>query len=185
MTARMTRTSIEVLTEKLESWYSQPAGEEEIDPFAYWFLQVYGIPKQVYLQEMERDNKPTNALARLLFKLMKSTSDCQKEGCVRKARRNTLTGEMRRPWFVHSRPATCVWISAAGAPGADACCCAESADPMWRTAILAGILIVVEIGIRRHDAVNQNTEALPQNLLGPYRRRRPPPADSLLKPRMR
>lgn len=127
MTTRMTRTSIEVLTEKLESWYSQPAGEEEIDPFAYWFLQVYGIPKQVYLQEMERDNKPTNALARLLFKLMKSTSDCQKEGCVRKARRNTLTGEMRRPWFVHSRPATCVWISAARAPGADACCCAESA----------------------------------------------------------
>jgi hypothetical protein len=49
----------------------------------------------------------------------------------------------------------------------------KAIDPIWRTAFLEGILILVEIGIRRHDAANQNTEALPQNLLGPYQWRRP------------
>jgi hypothetical protein len=75
---------IEVQTETIESWYSQPAGEKEIDRFAYWFLRVYGIPKQDYLKEMERDNNPTNALPRLLFKLIKSTSNCRKKAAFGK-----------------------------------------------------------------------------------------------------
>jgi hypothetical protein len=48
----------------------------------------------------------------------------------------------------------------------------EAIDPMWRNPILEGILILAEMGIRRHDAANQNAEALSQNLLGPYQRRR-------------
>jgi hypothetical protein len=79
MAKRIRRKGIEVQIEKWESRYSQPAGEEKIDPFSYWFLQEYGIPKQDYLKEMERDNNPTNALTRLRFKLTKSTSNCQKK----------------------------------------------------------------------------------------------------------
>jgi hypothetical protein len=49
----------------------------------------------------------------------------------------------------------------------------ETIDPMWRTAILEGILILVEMRIRPHDAANQNAEARSQNLFVPYQRRRP------------
>jgi hypothetical protein len=79
MTKRIRRKGIEVQIEKWESWYSQPAGEEKNDPLSYWFLQVYGIPKQDYLKEIERDHNPANARTRLLFKLMKSTSNFQKK----------------------------------------------------------------------------------------------------------
>jgi hypothetical protein len=54
-------------TEPLEaSFFSCPAvAHKDVERFWKWFLEADDIPKQDFLEELERDDNPTNAFERV------------------------------------------------------------------------------------------------------------------------
>jgi hypothetical protein len=93
---------------------------------------------------------------------------------------------MKSGWLIDGRPLFWELISAIRTAAEKMLLASpRTSAPRWREAILEGILILAEMGIRRHCAANQSAEATYQNLLSHITGGDHKPAGSVLKRRTR